>query len=107
MCLPAAALPIASLVMGAIGTGASIIQGNKANKQQKAAAVQAEKTAADTKASNQRAINQANQKTPDLAAIFGMNKTAMGGGVGSTMLTGPGGVARGTLSLGKNTLLGQ
>jgi hypothetical protein len=105
MCGPV--LPILSLAVAAIGTGASIAQGASAAKRQKAAASQAVTQAADTKAANERAINQANQKSPDLSAIFGMNKTAQGGGVGSTMLTGPGGVSTGTLSLGRNTLLGQ
>lgn len=91
----------------AIGAGASIYSAKKNAKAQKVATQQAEKQAAETKATNQRAINRANQKTPDLAAIFGMNRQATGGGVGSTMLTGPGGVPAGTVALGRNTLLGQ
>lgn len=108
MCAPLATLALVGSLAGtAASVGLSAIQASKAAKAQKAATVQAEKQAADTKAANERAINRANQKTPDLAAILGMNKTATGGGVGSTMLTGPGGVAAGTLSLGRNTLLGQ
>lgn len=105
VCAPA--LPLALVAASAIGAGASVYSARKAAKGQKKAMKQAEKDAADTKAANERAINQANQKTPDLASIFGMNKGLTGGGIGSTMLTGPGGVAAGSLSLGRNTLLGQ
>ena len=105
MCGPA--LPFAMLASSLISTGVGIIQGNKAVSAQRAATAQAEKQAAETKAANERAINAANQKQPDIAAIIGANRASQGGGVGSTMLTGPGGVPTGTLSLGKNTLLGR
>ena len=54
-----------------------------------------------------QAINRANQKTPDVAAIMsGASRDAKGGG-GGTMLTGPSGVDPSTLSLSKTTLLGS
>lgn len=106
MCDPIT-LGIASLATAVVGTGASIIGASKARKQQQQAMMQAERQAAETKAQNERAINRANQKSPDLAAIFGFNKVGQGGGVGSTMLTGPSGVPAGTMSLGRNTLLGR
>jgi hypothetical protein len=88
-------------------TGISAVQGAKAARREKKASAQAMQQAADTKAANERATNAANAKSPNLAAIFGKNMMAGSNGVGSTMLTGPGGVPTGTLSLGKNTLLGQ
>lgn len=105
MCDPVSAL-IATAAATAASTGATMIQGAKANKRAKKADVQARKDAADTKAANERSINQANQKTPNLAALFGANKMAGGGGVGSTMLTGAQGVNSNSLSLGRSTLLG-
>lgn len=108
MCAPL--LPLAMLAtaaVGAVGVGASIINGAKARKQQAAAAQQAEQQAAFTQAANERAVNQANQKSPNVAAIFGANRSAQGGGIGSTMLTGPGGVPAGSLNLDRHTLLGQ
>lgn len=105
MCAPA--LPIALVAASAITAGTSLYSAKKAAKGQKRAMHQAEKQAADTKAANERAINAANQKTPDLAAIFELNRARAGGGIGSTMLTGPGGVSAGSLSLGRNRLLGQ
>jgi hypothetical protein len=97
----------ASLAVATVGTGAAIYQGSESAAAQSRAADQAAKNAADTKAANERAINAANQKSPDLAAIAASNKALASGGVGSTMLTGPTGVAAGSLDLGKNTLLGR
>lgn len=53
-----------------------------------------------------QAINRANQKTPDVAAIMsGAQRDAKNGG-GSTMLTGPSGVDISSMSLSKTSLLG-
>lgn len=51
-----------------------------------------------------QANNKANAKVPDIAALLAGNQAP--GGVGSTMLTGPGGVDTSKLTLGRNTLLG-
>lgn len=64
-------------------------------KQEKAAKLQADQAAQE--------FNRANRKAPDIGSLLAGN--AAGGG--STMLTGPAGVNAGSLSLGKNTLLGQ
>lgn len=106
MCNPAI-LAVATLASAVGGTALSAIQGAKASAAQRAAQKQAEKQAADTKAANERAFNAANAKKPDIFALMNNNRAAQGGGVGSTMLTGPGGVPAGTMSLGKNTLLGR
>ena len=53
-----------------------------------------------------QAINRANQKTPDVAAIMsGAARDSKSGG-GGTMLTGPAGVDPNTTSLSKTSLLG-
>jgi multidrug efflux pump subunit AcrA (membrane-fusion protein) len=65
------------------------------------------KESAQTQAKqSDEAINRANQKTPDVAAIMsGSSRDAKGGG-GGTMLTGPTGVDINTTSLSKTSLLG-
>lgn len=52
-----------------------------------------------------QANNRASRKAPDIAALMAGN--AMTKGVGSTMLTGPQGVASTGLTLGRNQLLGS
>lgn len=54
-----------------------------------------------------QANNRANKKRPNVGARLEANQSASSKGGGSTMLTGPSGVDSGTLSLGRNTLLGQ
>lgn len=106
MCDPIS-LGIAAIATSAVGVGVGAIEAGKQRAAQEAASRRAEKQAAEQKAANERAINEANQKQPDLAAIMAANRAATAGGIGSTMLTGPGGVKAGTLALGKTTLLGQ
>ena len=71
------------------------------------AQLQLAKESAQTQATqSDQAINRANQKTPDVAAIMsGASRDAKGGG-GGTMLTGPTGVDINTTSLSKTSLLG-
>lgn len=79
-------------------------QANKANQQQRAyqkTALEMSRKQADLA---DQANNKANAKTPDILALLAANKSP--GGVGSTMLTGPGGVDTSKLTLGRNTLLG-
>ena len=87
-----AAIPYVTAAIAAIGTGASIVQGNK---QQKAAA---DRQAAQA----DQDFNRANQKQPDSVGILAAQKLAAQGGAGSTFLT------QGETKpvLGKNTLLG-
>ena len=105
MCEPVSMAIAAGAAVANAGLG--YVQGRKAAKRQKQAGIQAQKDAADTKALNERAINQANQKKPNLAALFGANRAATGGGVGSTMLTGPGGAPGVDSLMGRSTLLGR
>lgn len=83
---------------------ASVYSAKKQSDAQKKAQRSAEAIAEKQKNQAEREFNRANAKTPDLAGIMASNKRAEG--AGSTMLTGPQGVDSGSLSLGKNTLLG-
>lgn len=109
MCGPLA-LPIAIVAGSALAAGASIYSANKAasaqKKAMKSAEQQAQTQAADDKAANERMINAANRKQSDFATMFAMNQNAGMGGVGSTMLTGPGGSSPAQTLLGRATLLG-
>ena len=51
-------------------------------------------------------FNRLNMKKPNIAGIMAQNAQSSAGGVGSTMLTGPGGVGLSNSILGKTTLLG-
>lgn len=98
--MPAA--PVIAAVATAVGTAASIYQGNKQEKAQRQAAQQ-QKAAADRQAAQaDQDFNRANQKQPDSVGILAAQKLAAQGGAGSTFLT------QGETKpvLGKNTLLG-
>jgi hypothetical protein len=109
MCGPLA-LPIAIVAGAGLAAGASVYSANKATKSQKeamkSAEAQATKQAADDKAANERLINSANRKRSDFAGMLASNLMAGQGGVGSTMLTGPGGSTPNNSLLGRATLLG-
>jgi hypothetical protein len=110
----ATAIALASLGVGAVGAGVAAYDGAKANQNQKAAlksqttATQtAEANALSTERKNETAANAANQQAPDIASILSQAANSSKVGIGSTMLTGPGGVNNNSLSLGKSTLLGS
>ena len=107
-------IALASLGVAAAGTGMSAYQGSQAAAKQKqslqnqtTATEKAEGQALSTERQNMTATNAANQKTPNIADIMARAAAAAKGGVGSTMLTGPGGVSPGNLTLGKTSLLGS
>jgi uncharacterized protein HemX len=102
---------IALGVLAAASIGTSIYTAEKQSSAQKEAleqqkAAQAEaKTAAEAQAkSSEEAINAATQRAPDVSGL--MERAAEGGSPMSTMLTGPLGVSKDVLKLGKKTLLG-
>ncbi len=103
MCGPALPIIGAGAALGSLGLSA--YSGIKSAKAQKKASAQAEREAAETQAANERAINRANQKSPNLAGIIAANRLSNSGGVGSTMLSRGAGKLGGTL-LGRTTLLG-
>lgn len=79
----------------------------KSLQMQKTSQDQATAAALSTQRKSELAQNAANQKTPDIAGILARAATAAKGGVGSTLLTGSGGVDTSTLNLGKASLLGS
>lgn len=105
MCDPIT-LGIATLAATATGVGVSALQGDAAARRQNAQIADAKRQAAETKAANDRAINAANQKSPDVGALYKANRLAGSGGIGSTMLTGAGGAPVAGSMLGQTSLLG-
>jgi hypothetical protein len=97
---------VTAAVTAVVGTTYSIYAGERAADQQKKA--QREASAAAQKQAKQadQAFNAANKKKPNIDAMLSSNQAAGNMGVGSTMLTGPGGIDNNMLTLGKNTLLG-
>jgi len=109
----ATAIALGSLVMGGIGTGVAAYNGvkgqenqDKSLKAQTTATQTAEASALSTERKSEVADNAANQKAPDISSILSQAANSSKAGIGSTMLTGAGGVSSGSLNLGKSTLLG-
>jgi hypothetical protein len=108
------AIALASLGVAAAGTGVAIDTGIKSGQNQAAslkaqttATQTAETNALSTERKNQTATNAANQQAPDISSILSQAANSSKVGVGSTMLTGSGGVGGSSLNLGKSTLLGS
>lgn len=104
MCAPLLPLAIAGAAIA--GAGTAVYTANKQAKSAKAANQQNERLAAAEAQRSEQQFNKANQKTPDIAAMFSRNQDAMKQGIGTTFLTGAQGVAPSNLTLGKTTLLG-
>ena len=98
---------VAAITTLAVGTAYSIYQGERSAKMQERAANEARQAAMKQADQADQANNRANKKRPNVAALLEGNQQAAMMGTQSTMLTGPGGVDNSSLSLGKNTLLGQ
>lgn len=98
-----------SFAVAAVATAVAYVgytgyQANKANQQQRAYQKNALEMSRKQADLADQANNKANAKVPDIAALLAGNQAP--GGVGSTMLTGAGGVDTSKLTLGRNTLLG-
>lgn len=98
-------------VAAVTATTYSIYAGEKADKkqdealkQQKVAQEEAKTAATQQQQTSEQNINKARQKSPDIAGI--QQAAEAGSRDASTMLTGPMGVKKEDLSLGKSTLLG-
>lgn len=107
-------LAIGGLAVGATGAGIAAYNGVKSSNNQQAAlksqttATQtAEAASLSTERKNETATNAANQQAPNISSILSQAANASKVGVGSTMLTGTGGVGNSSLTLGKSTLLGS
>lgn len=99
--------PLSWAVIGSavLGAGTSIDAQRKAKNQAddaaKQAQQQADKATQEAQKQNDILTNRSNQRRADSSAAN------PGLGLGTTMLTGPQGVAGNQLQLGKSTLLGQ
>ncbi len=93
---------ISAIVAGGTAVGQAYMANQQAGHMKRAAA-SAAKAAQDAAAEQQRAVNKANAKKPDLAGIMFGNQQ----GVAKTNLTGVAGAPVGASSVGTNTLLGQ
>lgn len=101
--------PISATIGAAvIGGGMSAVQGSKARKQARRAQAANEASAERARQDSERAYNKANQKMPNIGALFAGNQALANKGLGGTFLTGAGGVSPTSLPLGgASTLLGS
>lgn len=95
-----------SATVAAVAAAGSIYSSNKQAKAQKRAQRQAAKQAEDARRQADREFNRANQKSPNVAALFKKNKAAGGQGASGTFLTGVGGAPVTPGMIGRTTLLG-
>jgi len=79
---------------------------DEALKQQQVAQTEAKDAATKQQATAEQNVNRARQKAPDVGAIQQAAEQGSQGGAQGTMLTGPMGIKKEDLSLGKSTLLG-
>lgn len=101
--MPAA--PAIAAAAAVVGTAYSVYSGEKNASQQKKAQQQAKKAADAQALQAEQDLNRANAKKANVNSLLTQAQQGTGG-LGSTMLTGSGGV-QGGLTLGKNSLLGQ
>ena len=96
-----------AIAASAAASGASVYQGQKAQKAQRRAANQAASQAEQQQRQAEREFNRANQKRPNIAALAARNRAMSGGGVGGTFLTGTMGAPTSSGMLGRTSLLGS
>jgi hypothetical protein len=101
--MPAA--PAIAAAAAVVGTAYSVYSGEKNASQQRKAQQQAKKAAEAQALQAEQDFNRANAKKANVGSLLTQAQQSAGG-LGSTMLTGGGGV-QGSLNLGKNSLLGQ
>lgn len=104
---------VTAAVAAVTATAYSVYSGERASekqdealKQQRTAQAEAKTAATQQQQTSEQNINKARQKAPDVGAIQQAAEQGYAGGVQGTMLTGPQGVKKEDLSLGKSTLLG-
>lgn len=107
-------LALGSLAVAGVGTGVAAYNGKKSAdnqaqslKAETTATQTAEASALSTERKSETADNAVNQQAPDISSILSQAANSSKVGIGSTMLTGSGGVNPGSLNLGKSTLLGS
>lgn len=98
---------VAAVTTAVAYTAVTYTQGRKAAKQNQQAMNQAQANADRAASQAQQDFNRANSKRPNIGQIMASAQMASRSGQAGTMLTGAAGVDPNSLSLGKNTLLGQ
>lgn len=100
--------PVSATIAGAavLGGAVSANQGKKARKAAAKAQAANEASAERQRQQAEQAYNKANQKQPNVAALFGQNMANAGQGLGGTFLTGARGATPGSLGGGGSSLLG-
>ena len=96
---------LAGAALGAVG-GTMLGGAASGAEAQKKANAQAQEAAARQAKAADEAMNAANRKKPDTLAILEAAQAGSSGPSG-TMLTGPQGIDKNAMSLGKSTLLGM
>jgi hypothetical protein len=89
------------------GASYAIASGVDSSRKQQHAKEDAEFAANQTAKLQDEATNRVNQRRSNVGAILAAAQQASKGGLSGTMLTGPMGVDPSTLTLGKNSLLGD
>lgn len=92
---------IAGIVAAVAGAGAQAYSSRKQASAQRAAARRQEEASANALKEQQQQFNRENQKEVDISSILDDEQSMNS----STMITGPGGVGRGQLSLGGGSSL--
>lgn len=103
MCSP---VGVISAVASLAGAASNYKAQQKAAAATERATAQAREAAAQQASMAEKEMNKASNRKPNVQGMMQSNREIGGMGIGSTMLTGPGGVDPSALMLGKNTLLG-
>lgn len=92
--------------MAATSAAVSAYSADQGRKASNTATDRARENATKAGQEQDRQVNKANAKAPDVNALLSAAQQQASGGPSSTMLTGPMGVNPAQLTLGKSTLLG-
>lgn len=95
-----------AIVVGTVVAGSTIYSAEKQSKAQKQAAQMQAKTAREQFNRDEQNFNRQNQNQVDMESLLAGESTGLSGSLGSTMITGPQGVDRNQMNLGKSSLLG-
>ncbi|HAZ61032.1 MAG TPA: hypothetical protein DCY89_05600 [Gammaproteobacteria bacterium] len=104
------AIKATATVASILGAGATVVQAIRAPEQQRRAERAMQKQAAQQRSVLEGAVaaqQQAERRTPDVAQFLRDTRARDGQGMSGTLLTGPAGVPPTSLTLGRNTLLGE
>lgn len=99
-------MAISAVVAGGLAAGATAYSASKQASAQKKAQRQAARDAETARRQADREFNRANQKQPNVAALYKRNRAKGMSGSSGTFLSGVGGASTSGGMLGRTTLLG-